>query len=83
MISIVKYCITEGWYGELDNRFQQTSLAKRVDKINDNIDKKLAESSLGRKYMRAEKKVGKVVEQGANAVYNFHNRMLMRNFKRR
>ena len=83
MISIVKYLIIEGPYGDLDKKFQQTSFAKGVDKINGNIDKKLAESSLGRKYMRAEKKVGKVVEQGDNAVYNFHNRMLMRNFKRR
>ena len=83
MISIVKALIIEGPYGELDRRFQQTSLAKGVDKINDNIDKKLAESSLGRKYMRAEKKVGKVAEQGANAVYNFGKHLEGKNYKRR
>ena len=83
MISIVKALVTEGLYDTLNTKLVNSKFGKAVDKANDKIDSKLQKSSLGRKYMNVENTVGNAAKQGANAIYNFHNSMLMRNFKRR
>ncbi|HQF36453.1 MAG TPA: hypothetical protein PLL26_02320 [Candidatus Dojkabacteria bacterium] len=80
MISIVQY-VSEGFLENLDKKFQQTALAKTVDKANDKIDNFLDKSSVGRGYMKLENATGEVVRQGANAILNAKDRLLRRNFK--
>jgi len=54
MLSITQY-ISEGFLGNIDKKFQQTALAKTMDKANDKIDNLLGKSSIGRGYMKLEK----------------------------
>ncbi len=84
MISIVQY-ISEGLYQNLDKRFQETKLAKTVDRANDKIDNFLEKSYVGKKYLGLENKVGNDVVQGSKAVYNgianLNDRLHRRNFR--
>ena len=80
MISIVQY-ISEGFLGNIDKKFQQIALAKKVDKANNKIDNFLGKSSVGRGYMKLENATGEAVRQGANAILNTKDRMFGGNFK--
>jgi len=81
MISIVHY-LTEGkLFDKLDQKFQQTALAKTVDKANDRIDKTLEKSAAGRLYMKAEDATGKLAIKGGNVIANWNDRLHGRNFK--
>ena len=80
MISIVQY-ISESFLGNIDKKFQQTALAKTMDKANDKIDNLLGKSSIGRGYMKLENATGEAARQGVNAVLNTKDRILRKNFK--
>ena len=80
MISIARY-ISEGFLKDLDQKFQQTSLAKTMDKANKHIDNTLSQSEIGRSYMRAEKRTGNFVNQGGKAFANLYDKLRGRNYK--
>jgi len=80
MVSITWY-ISEGFLKDLDQKFQQTALAKTVDKANKHIDNTLSQSKVGRSYMRAEKRTGKFVDQGGKAFANLYDKLRGRNYK--
>jgi hypothetical protein len=82
MLSITQY-ISEGFLGNIDKKFQQTALAKTMDKANDKIDNLLGKSSIGRGYMKLENATGEAARQGVNAVLNTKDRILRKNFKTR
>jgi len=80
MLSITQY-ISEGFLGNIDKKFQQTALAKTMDKANDKIDNLLGKSSIGRGYMKLENATGEAARQGINSVLNTKDRILRKNFK--
>ena len=80
MLSITQY-ISEGFLANIDKEFQQTALAKTMDKANDKIDNLLGKSSIGRGYMKLENATGEAARQGVNAVLNTKDRILRKNFK--
>ena len=80
MLSITQY-ISEGFLGNIDKKFQQTALAKTMDKANDKIDNLLGKSSIGRGYMKLENATGEAARQGVNSVLNTKDRILRKNFK--
>lgn len=80
MLLITQY-ISEGFLGNIDKKFQQTALAKTMDKANDKIDNLLGKSSIGRGYMKLENATGEAARQGVNAVLNTKDRILRKNFK--